>query len=57
MRCEQCNKEFVLYVGRQRFCCRACSDAWFNEERREAVKWFREQRQQEVERTRAPKNR
>jgi hypothetical protein len=49
VRCEQCNKEFFLYVARQRFCCRACSDAWFAEERREAVRQFREQREQEKE--------
>jgi hypothetical protein len=29
------------YIGRQRFCCRACCDTWFQEERRQAVEWFR----------------
>lgn len=35
--CEQCTKEFEPYVGRQRFCCRACSDAWWQQYRSEAV--------------------
>ena len=30
-------------MGRQRFCCRACSDAWFMTERRQAVQAFRQQ--------------
>jgi hypothetical protein len=29
------------YFARQRFCCRACSDEWFQAERRQAVEWFR----------------
>lgn len=44
-RCEQCEESFVPYMGRQRFCCRACSDAWFADERREAVKRYRETEQ------------
>jgi hypothetical protein len=44
--CEQCGEPFVSYVGRQRFCCRACSDAWFQNERREAVKQYRQQQQE-----------
>jgi len=41
-RCENCGEPFAVFMGRQRFCCRACSDAWFQEERRQAVEWFRE---------------
>ena len=29
------------FMERQRFCCRICSDEWFQEERRQAVEWFR----------------
>lgn len=40
--CENCGKPIVVaYMDRQRFCCRACSDQWFQEERRQAVEWFR----------------
>lgn len=41
MKCENCGAAFVPSMGRQRFCCRTCSDAWFQRERREAVKAFR----------------
>ncbi|WP_298870928.1 hypothetical protein [uncultured Bradyrhizobium sp.] len=41
-RCQQCNEDFTPYMGRQRFCCRDCSDAWFAEERRTAVRQLRE---------------
>ena len=40
--CENCGRTMVPYMGRQRFCCRSCSDDWFTEERRQAVEWFRE---------------
>lgn len=41
--CEWCSEPMLsLYMGRQRFCCRACSDAWYQAERRQAVAWFRE---------------
>jgi hypothetical protein len=40
-KCQQCGEDFVPYMGRQRFCCRECSDTWFQNERREAVKRFR----------------
>jgi hypothetical protein len=43
--CENCGKPFLpTWTGRpSRFCCRACSDAWFAEERRQAVVFFRQQ--------------
>ncbi|TFV74113.1 hypothetical protein E4K64_19160 [Bradyrhizobium frederickii] len=41
-RCQQCGEDFTPYMGRQRFCCRECSDAWFAEERRTAVRRLRE---------------
>jgi len=47
--CDQCNVPFTPREAKQRFCCRACSDAWFAEERREAVKRQREQQQHEKE--------
>jgi len=28
-------------MDRQRFCCRRCSDEWFQAERRQVVEWFR----------------
>jgi uncharacterized Zn ribbon protein len=43
--CDQCNEPFTPREGKQRFCCRACSDAWFANERREAVKRYRETEQ------------
>jgi hypothetical protein len=47
--CHQCGREFAPYSSRNRFCCRACDDAWFAEERREGVKLRRQQRQREAE--------
>ena len=44
-RCENCGNEFTPYQGRQRFCCRVCSDAWFAQERREAVRQLRERQE------------
>jgi hypothetical protein len=43
--CEECGSEFVPYVGRQRFCCRSCSDAYFAEEKRQALEFFRRNRE------------
>ncbi len=42
--CEQCAREFVSYVGRQRFCSRSCGDQWFAAERKEAVQRLRAER-------------
>jgi hypothetical protein len=40
--CEYCNRLIIHpFRGGQRFCCEACSDAWFAAERREAVEWYR----------------
>ena len=47
--CQQCGKHFVPYTRRNRFCCRACDDLWFAQERREGVKLRRQQRQREAE--------
>jgi hypothetical protein len=41
MNCQRCSRDFIPHQGGQRFCCRACSDAWYQEERRQAVEWFR----------------
>jgi len=45
-KCDQCSEPFVPREAKQRFCCRACSVAWFQNERREAVKRFRETEEQ-----------
>jgi DNA-directed RNA polymerase subunit RPC12/RpoP len=39
--CDRCNEPFTPREAKQRFCCRACSDAWFANERREAVRRYR----------------
>jgi hypothetical protein len=39
--CENCGKPVIAYTDRQRFCCRSCSDEWFQAERRQGVEWFR----------------
>jgi hypothetical protein len=41
MKCENCGKPMIPYLSIQRFCCRACSDQWHQEERRQALQWFR----------------
>jgi hypothetical protein len=40
--CEFCANPFTPIMERQRFCCRVCLDAWFAEERREAVALLRQ---------------
>jgi hypothetical protein len=47
-KCQHCGDDYAPYVGRQRFCCRACSDAWFARERKEGVRLLRESRESEV---------
>jgi hypothetical protein len=49
MKCEQCNEEFIPYVGRQRFCCRGCSDAWWIAYRSRAMAAYRQQQATQVE--------
>jgi hypothetical protein len=39
--CENCQGPMIAYRDDQRFCSRACSDQWFQEERRQAVEFFR----------------
>jgi hypothetical protein len=41
IRCENCQEEMVPYHLVGRFCCRACSDQYFQAERRQAVAYFR----------------
>jgi hypothetical protein len=41
MKCGNCGEPFKPSMRTQRFCSRWCSDAWFQRERREAVKAFR----------------
>jgi hypothetical protein len=43
--CDHCDEAFLPREAKQRFCCRACSVAWFANERREAVKRYRENEQ------------
>jgi len=43
--CEQCSKPFPPREAKQRFCCRECSVAWFQNERREAVRRYRQTEQ------------
>jgi hypothetical protein len=42
--CQEYGEDFFPYMGRQRFCCRECGDAWFANERREAVQAHRQKR-------------
>jgi hypothetical protein len=49
-KCQQCGEPFAPYVGRQRFCCRVCSDAWYAAERKEAVALLRQSRETEEQR-------
>lgn len=42
MICENCGKPILHpHLSHQRFCCIACSNDWFQAERREALDWFR----------------
>jgi hypothetical protein len=41
LKCENCQRPMVPYHETQKFCTRACSDEWFQEERRQAIAWFR----------------
>jgi hypothetical protein len=43
IKCEWCQREMVPYHSVGRFCCRQCSDLWFQAERRDAVAYFRAQ--------------
>jgi hypothetical protein len=41
-RCEYCQEPITHpFRGGQRFCSRACSDQWFDLERKEAVAFYR----------------
>ena len=42
--CDRCGEPFIPREAKQRFCCRTCSNAWFAEERREAVRLLRARR-------------
>ena len=39
--CEMCGGAVTGYHHGQRFCSRSCSDAWYLEERKQALQWFR----------------
>jgi hypothetical protein len=41
--CENCGRSAVRLHPAMRFCCRGCSDEYFNAERRQAVEYFRAQ--------------
>jgi hypothetical protein len=47
--CENCSTVFIARVAGQRFCCRTCSDEWWQAERNRAMAAYREQRQQQME--------
>jgi hypothetical protein len=52
--CEWCGNPMTLWLYRQRFCSRKCSDEFHAAERRQAVEFFRAQGMQvETERKRA----
>ena len=40
--CQWCGEPFRPFISGQRFCTHVCSDAFFKQERRQAVQWFRE---------------
>lgn len=40
-KCAQCGEPFIPREAKQRFCCRACSAAFFQEKRRLAVALYR----------------
>jgi hypothetical protein len=39
--CERCGRPAIRLHPAMRFCCRGCSDEYFNAERRQAVEFFR----------------
>ena len=41
-KCLTCENDFTPYVGRQRFCCTDCAQAFYAAERRQAVAQFRQ---------------
>jgi hypothetical protein len=43
-RCDQCGAEFKPKRNWQRFCAKACSDAWFRAERLAAMEAWRKRR-------------
>jgi hypothetical protein len=47
--CEFCNEPFIAREAKQRMCCKACSIAWFAEERRAAVAAWRQSQAQRSE--------
>jgi hypothetical protein len=51
MSCEWCGEPFNPREAKQRFCCRDCSIAFYDEERREAVKLYRQLKAEQAERT------
>jgi hypothetical protein len=40
--CNYCGKRYLQLQFSQKFCCRACSDAWYVLERKVAVNFYRE---------------
>ena len=44
----RCKGEFIPREAKQKFCCRECSIAFFQNERREAVAVYRQQRERET---------
>jgi hypothetical protein len=51
--CEWCGDQFYPRELKQRFCCRACSVSFYDEERREGVRLYRRLKAEEAEERRA----
>lgn len=54
-KCQQCGDDFAPYVGRQRFCCTDCAQAFYAAERRRAVQLLRAQPAGGIECVEAPR--
>ena len=46
-RCDHCNQPFTPREAKQRFCCRACSQEWWQAERSRALEFYRHQQREQ----------
>jgi hypothetical protein len=44
--CDHCGEPFIPREAKQRFCCKACNDAWWVAERSRAMAAYRQQQQE-----------
>ena len=44
--CDYCDRDFTARESKQRFCCRECPIAWWQDERAKAMAAYRQQRQE-----------